>query len=96
MYFRSLLPAVALLAMAPAASLAQPVQCIDVCTEATLCSRACGEGAWITTCGESGLYPCFDPTLSDGEPTASVAMEESSLVCSEAHQDAEQAETAEG
>ncbi|RKH63180.1 hypothetical protein [Corallococcus aberystwythensis] len=79
----------AALSFAPAAALAGPPQCIDVCTYAQ-CSDLCniGPGYWMT-CGQYYGMECLNAPAEPSEPTASVSSEEAlqaedaSLTCSE-------------
>lgn len=93
---KSLMAVAAVLAVAPAAALAYPPQCMDVCTQ--YCAQPCYEGTYRTTCGDSGF--CFAPAQPANE-TASVAEQQTSLpedaapVCGAAHAEAERTPTAE-
>ncbi|MFB1480880.1 hypothetical protein [Corallococcus sp. RDP092CA] len=60
MRFSRLLAVTAALALSPAATFAMPVQCYDVCPLTNNCNRLCGEGYYLTTCGEAG-YACVHP-----------------------------------
>ncbi|RKG69123.1 hypothetical protein D7V80_09995 [Corallococcus sp. CA054B] len=89
---QSLMAVAAVFAVAPAAAVAYPPQCWDVCQG--YCDQICYEGTYRTTCGES--VGCFSPSPS--EETAAVSTElsqDAAPVCDASHPGSEQTASAE-
>jgi hypothetical protein len=51
---KSLMSVAAVLAMAPAAAVALPPQCSEICYTTVNCNKFCAEGTRTTTCGAAG------------------------------------------
>ena len=95
---KSFLAVTALFALTPTVGLALPLQCEDVCPATNDCDQECYVGyTHETTCAGYGWWFCatYGYGLSSGEPTLSTSrmesqgVEDSALVCSQEHPEAE-------